>query len=488
MKSYSRVLAVVLAIIFIASFTACSKTETPAATTTAEVSAAVSTQAVEPAPEATPTADPNADPRDKFEAFDLGGRTIRVSGNWACVPDSKMEKPDASKELPETVAKYDNLKRVEQKYNCKIEMVIIPWEELQPQLTTSVMAGKPNADVAFLPMNFSMPAIASKLLLPFSEFTSPNSDALTDRIAVTPIEAILGDQYLVQTVKLGDSGKYMGYNKTMIESLGLEDPQKLYKANKAGWNWDKFMEYAKAATKDGNGDGKLDTYGYAGFINYTIGNFVVTNGGSIFDGVSGKQGLDDPKTMQALEFINKMYNVDKVVYNAEGDIWKYDPNFNAYKEGNILFFPVQDWMLAEAKKTFPFKYSLVPFPVGPSGSVDKSWAASYDGFSIPKGVEEPKKVYQVLEELLWFFGNDPTIRDDSTMEWLQGFWQEQADVDLTVDISNHYGKLEFFEFVPNFPMGDVIGNILSGDKTVAQAVEANKQIAQDAIDTLAKPK
>jgi hypothetical protein len=41
-----------------------------------------------------------------------------------------MEKPDPTKELGETVAKYENLKRVEQKYNCKIEMIIVPWEEL----------------------------------------------------------------------------------------------------------------------------------------------------------------------------------------------------------------------------------------------------------------------------------------------------------------------------------------------------------------------
>jgi len=72
------------------------------------------------------------------------------------------------------------------------------------------------------------------------------------------------------------------------------------------------------------------------------------------------------------------------------------------------------------------------------------------------------------------------------MEWLQGFWLTQEDVDLSIEISNNYGKLELFEFVPDFPMGDIIGNVLSGEKTVAQAVEAYKQVAQDAIDALIK--
>jgi multiple sugar transport system substrate-binding protein len=488
MKIKFRAFALLLALIFALTFTGCGQKtgggDPSDAAADVPENAADDTAGTEPGE--TTGEETLSDPRDKFEAFDLGGRTIRFSANWEVVPDSSMEKPDPTKELGETIAKYENLKRVEQKYKCKIEMIIVPWEELLPQLTTSVSAGDPYTDVAFLPMNFSFPAIANGHLLPLSEVTSPNSDVNTDQKVVVPIDDILGDKYLVQTVKLGDSGKFMGYNKTMVENLGLEDPQALYKANKANWNWDKFVEYAKAATKDNDGDGKIDSYGYAGFINYAVSNFVVTNGGYIFDGVTDKHGLEDSKTMEALEFINKLYNEHKVVYNAEGDIWNYDANFNAYKEGNIMFWPVQDWMLAEAKTTFPFKYSLVPFPVGPGGSTDKAYAASYDGFSIPKGVKDPKIVYQVMEELLWFFGDDPSIRDDSTMEWLQGFWLTQEDVDLSIEISNNYGKLELFEFVPDFPMGDIIGNVLSGEKTVAQAVEAYKQVAQDAIDALIK--
>ncbi|NLK21932.1 MAG: extracellular solute-binding protein [Epulopiscium sp.] len=479
MKKYFRLVSVLMMVILTLSFTGCGKKDDVETTDIDKADITETEKKEEPEKVEEPK-----DPRDKYEAFDLGGKTITVSGWWDVVAHSDMEEPDPATALPEEIAKYENLKRVEEKYNCKIEMMIISWDEIQPKLTTSVMSGEPYADVVFLPSSFSLPAMANDLLMPMSEYLSSNSDAKTEQIAVQSLGKILGDEYLFNAIGLPNNGIFLGYNKNIIQDLGLQDPREVYNGNKTDWNWDKFIELAKAATQDKDGDGVMDTYGYSGFINTGLASLVVANGGSIFDDAAGKQNLDDPRTMETIEFINKMYNVDKVIYNAENDIWNYDANFNAYKEGNILFFPVLSWMLAEAKASLPFEYSIVPFPVGPSGSPDICYAAAYDGFALPKGTKDPEKIYQVMEELLWFFGDDPAIRDDSTMEWLQTLYLTQEDVDFSIDVSANNGKIELYEYVPNFPMGDIIGNVTSGEMTVSQAVEAYKQVAQDAVDEL----
>ena len=424
------------------------------------------------------------DLRDKFEAFDLGGRTIKISSWWPVVPDSNMEKPENEMAMAEEFAKYRNIKRIEEKYNCKIQLIEVPWEELETRLAASVIDGSPYVDIVFLPMNFSVPAISNGYLMPISEFASPNSDILTDNIAVKSLGKIIDDEYAIKAIEVPTNGVYMGYNKSIIYELGLEDPIDVYKNNSKSWNWDTFLEYAKKATSDTDGDGILDRFGYGGFIHRTIGNFVVANDGEVFsDFDSGKHGLENPKTVRALEFIKELYNEHKVVYNLEGELWDHDANYSSFQEGNILFFPVLSWMIEQAN-ILPFEYGIVPFPTGPDNISGKTCAISYDAFYIPKGVEEPKKVYQVLEELLWFFEDDLGLRDDNTIRWLKGLWFTEEYYEMAMEISTYHGKVELYEFVPGFPMWEIVNSILLEDIEVRQGVERYKNQAQYAVDQM----
>ena len=196
-----------------------------------------------------------------------------------------MKKPDPTV-YSEDIAKYENIKRIEEKYNCAIEFIEVPWEQLESKLEESVLEGSPFADIVYLPMNFSVSAIAKGYLLPVSEFVSPNSDVLTDNIVVTLMGKLIDDEYGIKTVEVPDNGVFMGYNKSIIDELDLETP-------------------------------------------------------------------------------------------------------------------ILSWMLEEIKG-LSFEYGIVPFPTGPNNISGKTCAISYDAFYIPKGVKEPEKVYQVLEELLWF--------------------------------------------------------------------------------------
>ena len=488
MKKATKIVSLLLVLVLtIGLFAACGqkeeKEETEAAETTTEATTETTTETTTEATTETTevTVEEPVDPRDKFEAIDLGGRVIKFASWWPSLAHSGLTEPDPATALPEDIAKYENLKRVEEKYNCTIEYVEVPWGELEPNLTTSVLAGEPYADICFLPMTYLVPAIVNDLATPLSELVKPNSDVITDAVAVNNIGTIVNGEYAVNAAGINVAGVFVGYNRDMIKNLGLRDPQEVYNEDPKAWTWDMFLEYAKAATVDSDGDGNVDTYGLSGFVNNISDQFIIANGSKIYDDYNATQGIDNPKTVEALEFINKMYNVDKVV-NRTGDLWDWEYNFNAYKEGKSLFFPGYSWMLSE--NTLTYDYGCVPFPMGPSNDTGKTWAASYDGFIIPKGTKEAQDIYQVLEELLWFFGDDASVRDDSTLEWTSKLFTTQEDVDMFLELSANGGQLELSGFVPNYPMGTIIGNVVNGEKTVAQAIEENKQVAQDAINAM----
>ena len=84
------------------------------------------------------------------------------------------------------------------------------------------------------------------------------------------------------------------------------------------WTWEKMTEYAKALTKDKDGDGQTDQWGLGGYINYfySIPRLLDAYDTSLIK--MNKYDMpdvnhDDPKVIEALNYIYNWFNVDKVV-------------------------------------------------------------------------------------------------------------------------------------------------------------------------------
>ena len=85
------------------------------------------------------------------------------------------------------------------------------------------------------------------------------------------------------------------YNKTLFDQAGLEYPT-------ADWTWDDLYEAAKALTKDG-------VYGFAcSATNNQAGyyNLIYDKGGYVINDDKTASGYDDPKTIEALQYFEKM--------------------------------------------------------------------------------------------------------------------------------------------------------------------------------------
>jgi multiple sugar transport system substrate-binding protein len=102
------------------------------------------------------------------------------------------------------------------------------------------------------------------------------------------------------------------YNKNLFDQAGVPYPGDT-------WNWDQFLETAKALTRDTNGDGTIDQYGVG--IEPTairLVPFVWQNGGTVVDDPEAptRLTLDTPEALEAVQWFVDLQAKHHVVPDA----------------------------------------------------------------------------------------------------------------------------------------------------------------------------
>lgn len=104
----------------------------------------------------------------------------------------------------------------------------------------------------------------------------------------------------IYSIPLGGNPMVVFYNKDMLDAAGLEYPPETYADPKySEWTWDKFREYAVALT-----DKEKEVWGVG--INNNIlvyWPFIYSNGGRIVDKKLTDYKIDDPKVVEAFDFL-----------------------------------------------------------------------------------------------------------------------------------------------------------------------------------------
>ncbi|WP_054739786.1 extracellular solute-binding protein [Cellulosilyticum ruminicola] len=137
-----------------------------------------------PAVEEAETQESVAAPYDKYPAKDMNGRTFTFAYNWAPI---LKEEPDSATATVEDIYKWENLKRVEEKYNCKIEFINVPYEELDTKLTTSAMAGDPYADAVNLEAAKAIPLAVSGQIMALEDINLSEADIFNAHDVSIPV-------------------------------------------------------------------------------------------------------------------------------------------------------------------------------------------------------------------------------------------------------------------------------------------------------------
>lgn len=412
----------------------------------------------------------------QYPAIDMEGRTIKVATWWDFFYDSKHQDPMDNPSVNNTETaqmELDNIRRIEEKYNVKIEFDNLGWEGMTDNINTSVVSGTPDYDIYTVDLQFGLAPAMNGYAMKVNDYAPDYSDIMTDQEVMQPFETF-GETYFFSEQTLPTGGTYMLYNATMLEDLGLEDPRDLLESGE--WTWDKFAELAKATTRDTNGDGNVDVYGFGGVTTDTTNEFVASNGGAIASNL--EEGLSSPETVEALEFIYNMYNVEQFAKPYAED---WDENLLAWVDGSVAFAPVQAYNLITYGPELSYDYRVVSWPQGPQGDGTQAGESIVNYYFIPNGVDNPEAVYQIFEEFRNWFAFDETYRDN--YDWIETAFTDVSDMDLALEIGA-MGNGDLWKVSDvNGAVGEATFNIFTGEMTVSQAVESYRQVLQDGLDS-----
>ena len=194
--------------------------------------------------------------------------------------------------------------------NIQVKMEPVSYKEKETKYTVESAAGR--APDVFHVHAFSLPMFFSKgFAKDLTPYIEKEGAGFLDAWYPLPVELMKHNGKVMAM-----PGDYMTmvlfYNTEMFKDAGL-DPKKPPK------NWDEFLDYAKKLTRDTDGDGKVDQWGFGtvgakspGF-SLRFGPFLWSFGGDYLTPDMKKSALNTPEAKEAFTFFVELFTKHKVV-------------------------------------------------------------------------------------------------------------------------------------------------------------------------------
>lgn len=242
----------------------------------------------------------------------------------------------------------------------------------------------------------------------------PNVANYADAGIIQPIDGLVKEQdkFVDSAIKQGtfngklyaigatESTVALFYNKKMLADAGINPPTKLEDA----WTWEEFYEAAKKLTNKEKGIYGVNwTLDYGEWIIYFTGPTVWSNGGSFIaeDGSTAEGYVNGPKTVEALEFLQKFTN--------EGLV-NLQPTPTEFEDGNAAMMLMGSWEWAKLQNYPETEWGITYYPKSPNGeqvspSGDWTW-----------GISTSTKDKEAAAELLNFINTKENVSKIAAVE------------------------------------------------------------------------
>ncbi len=285
------------------------------------------------------------------------------------------------------------IEAMKEKYGVTVEEIICQYDEEQQKIVTSIAANDA-IDVAALSVNCFPLFAKQQWVLPLEEYVDLEREDMGKSVMETMF-SYKDNVYCAASLK-SVSPYVLYYNKQLFEQEGLPDPLTYYKEGK--WNWDTFKAICSVFTRDTDGDGVIDRWGYAGWyrdsfygLNHCAPVALDDNGNYVLN-------LNDAKVIRSLEMMRDMWYVYKYA-GIEGD-----SIYDSFYAGKNAFLNEYTWaekniIKAKADGICDFEYGVVPAPYGPDNTEQYNLVHA-GGFSIINGSKSPKTAGKFVEELI----------------------------------------------------------------------------------------
>lgn len=208
------------------------------------------------------------------------------------------------------------------------------WGTYYANVATTMAAGK-HPDLMLISGEGAQFVTKNNLIVPINDYlkNDPEAKAIQADIAPGLINGFTVDKKVV-TLANGWNDMVIYYNTDVFKEAGLPAPS-------ADWTWDEFEATAAKLTKDTNGDGTPDRYGFTWASNEIfpgIMPWVANAGGNLTDKSVCKATADTPQVTKAVTFLEDM--IQKKIAPAPMPM---SDVFTRFQNGSIAMFGAGRW-------------------------------------------------------------------------------------------------------------------------------------------------
>jgi regulation of enolase protein 1 (concanavalin A-like superfamily) len=188
----------------------------------------------------------------------------------------------------------------------------------------------------------------------------------------------------------------MYYNVDMFDAQGLARPSPSLTENCMGWS--EFESLVKRLTRDINGDGIIDVYGFEKTFNANRVHFwMIPAGAEIYaNGDNSRSALNSEAAVKGMEFLQHLrWNVGGIAPPGVSASWG---------AGKSAIMEDGSWRLAstlgvkqDGSPKMPFTWNVFPMPLGPAGV--RATMANIDGYAINRNTKCLPEAYALAKFL-----------------------------------------------------------------------------------------
>ncbi|HEC62589.1 MAG TPA: sugar ABC transporter substrate-binding protein [bacterium] len=185
--------------------------------------------------------------------------------------------------------------------NVRIEM--IPWAGYWGKLQTA-MAANMEADVMQMSGGYSDKFVAQNRLLELDSYLNQEGLSFENFYPAALQEVVFGGKMYSLPFGVG-KGSAFYFNKTLLDQNGLGYPDN-------NWSFEDVIEMGQKITKDTDGDGKNDQWGFWITNRTDSWPIIWASGGQILNEDKTKCMLDQPEAIEGLQFMKDLIHKYKI--------------------------------------------------------------------------------------------------------------------------------------------------------------------------------
>jgi ABC-type glycerol-3-phosphate transport system substrate-binding protein len=356
---------------------------------------------------------------------------------------------------PLNARRLDIIEQIERDYNCTINVMDMPPDQILDQLQTAVFAGDKLVD-AFITTCWAFgPLMGAGLLLDLNRVETLDLNAPWWLQSVTDVLTVDGKV-------LGTMGSFthptfpgynMHFNKTLWEELQLECPYELVR--KGEWTWEKMMGFANAAKKDLDGDGIVnspdDRWGIVAPGEDFTRALLFSTGVRVYNThpVTGRVELacNNQEAYEKIEFLGRFFEEPGLF--TTGSSW--DSVRSIFLDGRALFISSQ---VDSDFRMMDYDFGVLPMPKWDAAQPNYVSAMDHNGkvLGVPRTNTDLFELGHILDALGKAFVEidtmrieefeDTRYRSEEDGEMLEKFIRGTTFVDLVIflkDANNALG-------------------------------------------------